>query len=176
MATDERTTNIAKVAELIDGIEIAMLTTIEDDGSLRSRPMGTQELEFDGELWFFTDADSAKVEEVRRDRRVNLSYAQPDKQRYVSLSGTADLVRDPAKMEQLWRAPLKLWFPDGLETPGIALLRVRVSHGEYWSAAGGAVQQLAGLASALVKGKRADDIGDHGTVSFSGGGSDSGTW
>lgn len=175
MAHDARAASIKKVAELIDGIDIAMLTTVEDDGSLRSRPMATQELAFDGDLWFFTDAASAKVEEVRRDRRVNLSYARPDKQRYVSLSGMAELVRDHSRMEQLWRAPLKLWFPDGLETPGIALLRVRVSHGEYWSTSGGAVEQLAGMASALVKGKRADDIGDHGTVAFAGA-SDSGAW
>lgn len=175
MAHHEETDGIKKVAELIEGIEIAMLTTVESDGSLHSRPMATQELEFDGDLWFFTDAGAAKVGEVQHDQHVNLSYARPDKQRYVSLSGVAALVQDRAKMEQLWRAPLKAWFPDGLETPGIALLRVRVSHGEYWAAPHGAVVQLAGLASALVKGERAD-VGEHGTVQIERGGGSSGAW
>jgi general stress protein 26 len=168
--------DIKKIAELIDGARIAMLTTVESDGSLRSRPMATQELEFDGDLWFFTDAGSAKVDEVQQEHHVNVSYAHPDKQRYVSLSGVAGLVRDRAKMEQLWRAPLKAWFPQGLETPGIALLRVRVQYGEYWDAPHGAVVQLLGLASALVKGERADDVGDHGKVTLERGGSASGSW
>jgi general stress protein 26 len=176
MAQHEAAAGFKKVAELIEGIDIAMLTTVEQDGSLRSRPMATQELEFDGDLWFFTDAGSAKVYEVQQEHHVNASYSRPDKQRYVSLSGTAELVRDRAKMEQLWRPLLKAWFPDGLETPGIALLRVRVQRGEYWDAPHGAVAQLAGLASALVKGERADDVGEYAKIQIERGGGSSGTW
>jgi general stress protein 26 len=174
MAHHEGHADIKKIAELVTGIDIAMLTTVEPDGSLRSRPMSTQELEFDGELWFFTYTDSAKVDEVQREQRVNVSYADKNKQRYVSLSGTASLVRDRAKMEELWSPIHKAWFPDGLETPGIALLRIQVDHGEYWSAPGGKVGQLMGLATALVKGEEAD-YGENEKFTL-GGGSASGNW
>ena len=70
-----------KPAELIKNIEYAMLTAALPDGTLRSRPMVTQNAPFDGTLWFFTDADSAKVYEVRRDGHVNVAYADPDHNR-----------------------------------------------------------------------------------------------
>src|SRR3712207_7628755 len=98
----DRDVSIKKLGELIKDINIAMMTTVEADGSLRSRPMATQQVEFDGDLWFFTGASAAKVDEVRQDQRVNISYAKPDNQRYVSISGTAQLVRDKQKMKELW--------------------------------------------------------------------------
>jgi general stress protein 26 len=166
---------VKKVAELIEDIEIAMLTTVDADGSLRGRPMMTQEAEFDGELWFFTADPSPKTGEVRRDRQVNLSYMRPDKQRYVSVSGRAEVVRDRAKMEQLWRPALKAWFPNGLEDPELALLRVAVEHAEYWDSPSGKVVQLMGLASALVKGERAE-VGEHGSIEIQRGGRSGGEW
>ena len=87
MASTEHEAEIKKVAELIKGIKFAMLTTAEEDGSLRSRPMATQQAEFDGTLWFFTSTTTAKVGEINRDRHVNVSFADPDKQVYVSASG-----------------------------------------------------------------------------------------
>lgn len=141
---------VGKLAELIEDIEIAMLTTAEEDGTLRSRPMATQKEPFDGELWFFTQASAPKVDEIEADRHVNLSYAQPKDQRYVSVSGTAQLVRDKAKAKQFWNPVLKAWFPDGLDDPDLALLRVRVSEAEYWDAKSAKLVQLAGLAKALI--------------------------
>jgi general stress protein 26 len=131
-----RQESIEKVRDLIKGIDIAMLTTIEDDGSLRSRPMGTQELEFDGQLWFFTFDDTEKVSEVQRDNRVNVSYADKGRQLYVSVSGTAHMVYDRAKMEQFWQAVLKVWFPEELETPNLVLMCIDVDKAEYWESDG----------------------------------------
>src|SRR4051812_47163341 len=93
--------DIRKLWSMIKDIRVAMMTTIDDDGTLRSRPMMGKQPEFDGNLWFFTSADSHKVEEVNQHRRVNLSYADPDNQNYVSVSGTAGLVRDKQKITQL---------------------------------------------------------------------------
>src|SRR5437588_4980252 len=95
--------HVEKLGKLIKGIEVAMLTTACPDGSLRSRPMVTQDTEFDGTLWSFTRADTPKVGEVKDNEQVNLSYASPDDQRYVSVSGTARLVRDPQKVKELWK-------------------------------------------------------------------------
>jgi general stress protein 26 len=82
MATQtDRDAAVRKLGEMIKEIEVAMLTTVDDDGTLRSRPMVTQKTDFDGDLWFFTRADSPKVDEVRRAEAVNLSYATPAKDR-----------------------------------------------------------------------------------------------
>ena len=85
----------ARLGELIKDINFAMLSTIGPDGSLRSRPMGTQEIDLEhGLLWFFTAVVSPKVSEFAGDQEVGLTYAEPAKQKFVSISGRAHLVRE----------------------------------------------------------------------------------
>lgn len=158
----DRAAAIKKLGELIEDIKIAMLTTVEEDGSLRSRPMGTQQVEFDGDLWFFTAASAPKVGEVQRERQVNVSYADAGSQRYVSVSGSAQLVRDRPKIEQLWNPIFRAWFPQGLEDPDLALLKVSVERAEYWDAPSGKLVQLYGFVKALATGQRpGDEIADN---------------
>ena len=161
MAHASERSDVEKLRDLIKGISFAMLTTVDEDGSLRSRPMQTQEAEFNGELWFFTSASSAKVDEVQSDQRVNVSYSDPDDNRYVSLSGTASLVRDREKIKELWKPVLKAWFPDGLEDPDLALLRVKVEKAEYWDSPSSKMVQLAGFLKALATGQRLDYAGEN---------------
>lgn len=145
---------IEKLRELIKDIEIAMLTTEEDDGTLRSRPMGTQNDDsFNGELWFFTYGNSHKVDEVKGHAEVCVTYSAPDKQRYVSMSGRASVSRDRKKMEELWSPILKAWFPKGLDEPDIALLNVKVSKAEYWDSPSSPVAHAFGLAKSLLTGE-----------------------
>lgn len=161
---DSREESIKKVNELIKEVEVAMLTTI-DGGVLRSRPMQTQEAEFDGDLWFFTNTDTHKTEEIEADNRVNVSYASPATNTYVSISGAASLVSDKAKIEELWNPVLKAWFPKGLEDPTLILMKVSAEQAEYWDAASSTIVKVVGLVKALVTGERADG-GDHGKVNF----------
>ena len=99
------------IAKLIKQAKIAMLTTTTPKGWLRSRPMGTQRESFHGHLWFFTHASEPKVQEIKRHPPVNVSFANPEDNAYVSLAGRASLVHDRAKMAALWQKPLKTWFP-----------------------------------------------------------------
>jgi general stress protein 26 len=149
-----RQDDIQKLNELIHKIDFTMLTTIDTDGTLRSRPMSTQKTPFDGTLWFFTGASSEKVFETRHHNQVNLSYADPKNQRYVSVSGVAELSRDQAKMKELWNPAYKAWFPDGLDDPDLALLKVHVEKAEYWDSPNGTVVTLIGFAKALLTGQR----------------------
>jgi general stress protein 26 len=144
---------IAHLGKLIHGIKVAMMTTVEADGSLRSRPMWTHERDFDGELWFFTREHSAKVDEVERDHHVNLAYAEPSKDSFVSVSGRCRLVLDKQKARELWNPTLKAWFPQGLEDPELALLCVKVEKAEYWDTANSRMVQLIGLAKAVLTGE-----------------------
>ncbi|MBA3600578.1 MAG: pyridoxamine 5'-phosphate oxidase family protein [Acidobacteria bacterium] len=161
---DKRQESIKKVNDLIKAVQVAMLTTI-DWGVLRSRPMQTQEAEFDGDLWFFTSTDTHKTDEIEKDRRVNVSYAAPDSNTYVSVSGTAALVNDKEKIEELWNPIYKAWFPKGLDDPTLILLKVSVEQAEYWDSSSSTIVQVVGFVKALVTGERADG-GDHGRVNL----------
>lgn len=149
--------SLQKLRDLIKDINFCMLTTIDDDGSLRSRPMSVNsEVEANGDLWFFTYASSHKVTEVNHHEQVNVSFFAPDKQQYVSLSGTAELVRDKAKMQELWKPDLKAWFPQELDEPDIALLKVNAIKAEYWDAPAGWIAKTMGFVKAATTGDRED--------------------
>nr|MBA2736564.1 pyridoxamine 5'-phosphate oxidase family protein [Pyrinomonadaceae bacterium] len=132
---------------------------------LRSRPMQTQEFDFDGDLWFFTSSKTHKTDEIEKDRRVNVSYAAPDSNTYVSVSGTAEIEKDRAKIEELWNPIYKAWFPEGLEDPNLILLKVTVEQAEYWDSPSSTIVQIAGFVKALVTGERADG-GEHEKISL----------
>ncbi|MFP2961967.1 pyridoxamine 5'-phosphate oxidase family protein [Myxococcus sp. 1LA] len=139
--------------DLIKGIKVAMMTTVEADGSLRSRPMWTHDRDFDGELWFFTREHSPKVDEVAHDHHVNLAYSDPSRDRYVSVSGRCRLVLDKEKARELWNPTLKAWFPEGLDDPELALLCVRVEKAEYWDTPSSRMVQFAGMVKAAITGQ-----------------------
>ncbi len=155
---------LEKLKTIIKDVEVAMLTTI-DDGVLRSRPMQTQQAEFNGDLWFFTSSNTHKAEEIKKDNRVNVSYAAPEDNSYVSVSGKAEIVTDKAKMEELWSPILKAWFPKGLEEPDIILIKVTAEQTEYWDSASSSLVQAFGLLKSLVTGEPANG-GDHAQISM----------
>lgn len=145
---------IEKLGKLIAKVKYAMLTTADEDGTLRSRPMATQKPDdFDGDLWFYTRASAPKVDEVEHEHQVNLAYADPSDQLFVSVSGTANLVRDQAKSKELWTPAMKAWFPKGPEDPDLALLKVKVEKAEYWDTPNSTIVHLIGYVKATVTGK-----------------------
>jgi general stress protein 26 len=151
-----------KLSALIKDIGVAMLTTVAPDGALRSRPMATQGRGLEnGEVWFLTADNSGKVSEIESEHEVNLAYAEPKDQRYVSLSGRARLVRDPERARRLWSSELKAWFPDGPEDRHLSLLRVRVHTAEYWDAPSGKMASLVALAKSRIVGDGAEEVGEH---------------
>lgn len=144
--------DLAKLWTMIKGIRVAMLTS-RDGTHLRSRPMAASQSSFDGTLWFFTRASAHKVDEVEALSQVAISYADPSAENYVSLSGTASLVQDPALIEQYWTPLLKTWFPKGKEDPDVALLRIEVAQAEYWDAPSSTVVHLYGYVKATLTGE-----------------------
>lgn len=146
---------INKIKELTEGIDFCMLTTM-DSGMLRSRPMSTQQFEFDGDLWFFTSDNTHKIDEIEKDNRVNVAYSKPEDNKYLSLSGKAEVVKDRAKIEELWSPMLKAWFPGGLDDPHLCLLKIPVEQAEYWDAPSSKIVQLFGMVKALATGEEAD--------------------
>ncbi len=133
---EQRQQHIAQLAALIKDVEVAMFTTTGVDGRLYSRPLGTQDVEFDGDLWFVTSADSPKVAEIALDPRVNVAYSSPSRNSYVSVAGTARIVEDRAKVEELWSPAMKLFFPQGKDDPSLRLIHVSAESAEYWDGPG----------------------------------------
>jgi general stress protein 26 len=146
----ERNNDLNLLADKIRDIRIAMLTTVDEDGSLCARPMATNEMEQDGTLWFFTQADSPKTHEIDHKSEVNISYADTGKELFVSVSGKAEIVKDKNKIKQLWTPLLKAWFPKGEEDPSIILLKVKINKAQYWDAPANRFVQLIGMAKAAI--------------------------
>jgi general stress protein 26 len=144
-----------KLWSLIKAAKFAMLVT-DDDGQLRGRPMVANQDGFDGTLWFFTRASSHKVAEVRKDDRVCVTYADPNKQDYVSFSGKATLVHDRAEIDKRWSSAAGAWFPQGKDDPDVALIKVTVDQAEYWDAPSSKVVRVLGYAKAKVTGSTPD--------------------
>ena len=159
---EKRQESIEKFKSLTEGIDFCMLTTI-NGGQLRSRPMSTQEMDENGDLWFFTSDQTHKVEEIDKDNRVNAAYSKPDDNVYVSVAGSGAIVKDRAKIEELWSPILKAWFPEGLDDPTLCLLKVSVKEAEYWDSPNSKIVQLYGFVKAIVTGEPAKG-GDHGKV------------
>ena len=158
MSNGQTDPNASKLFELIKDVRVCMMTTVESDGSLHSRPMHSMDADEHGTLWFFTKLQSPKVAEISKDRQVNLAYSNPDDQHYVSVAGVAEVVRDKAKIEEKWSEPMRAWFPDGKDDPTIALIRVKPVRGEYWDSPSSTLVHLYGYVKASLTGQMPTDI------------------
>ncbi|KAA1423298.1 pyridoxamine 5'-phosphate oxidase family protein [Mumia zhuanghuii] len=148
--TDEQ----QKLLELLDDLTIAMFTTVDTDGTLTSRPMARQQVEPSAQMWFITARDSRQVAHLAVRPRVGVTFSSSST--WVSLSGTAAVVDDRAKLDELWNTFAEAWMPEGPEDPNVVLIRVDLDGGEYWDTPGGRVASLLSFAKAKVTGKPYD--------------------
>ena len=152
--------------EMIQDIRFAMFTTRHGNGHLHSRPMTTQnsKLDEDSSLWFFMSRAGDPVADISADPTVNLVYADPDEDTYVSISGTAAVVEDLAKKQQLWTKMAQAWFPGGATDPDLALVQVRITHANYWDIDESKIVQLFQMAKAAITGKAPTRLGEHAEI------------
>jgi general stress protein 26 len=152
-----------KIGELIDDVRICMMVTAGPEGSFDARPMATQKKEFDGTVWVLTPHESGKVGEIEHDSHVTLVYSDPKNENYVTVKGRAAVSRDKAKIHELWNPMYKAWFPEGVDDPRIAVVRVDVSEAQYWEASSNKLAfGVKYLAAAVTGGKV--DVGETGKV------------
>jgi len=160
---DQRTVELSRLAELVDGIDVAMMTTHAEDGSMVSRPLQVLKLDAGGEFVFFTAIDSFKVAQLDEHADVNLAFSDPRRQRYVSVRGSARVDRERATVDELWTLPQRVFFPRGKDDPHLAVLRVRVRDAAYWEPVGGVVARALDFMHGLV-GEEPADLGRHGIL------------
>jgi general stress protein 26 len=150
-------TDLQKLRDLVKEIDFCMLTTIDENGDLHSRPMSSNgDIDENGDLWFFTGVSSLKVSEISNAPKVNVSFADPKNQHYISITGVAELVRDRKKIEELWKPEFKMWFPKGKDDPEIALLKIHLEKAEYWDSPSSTIGFALSFVSGLVTGKQPD--------------------
>jgi general stress protein 26 len=154
--------------DLIHDIRHAMLTTTRADGSMRSRPMTTQNsrVDEDDTLYFFASLAGDVAEDLRRESHVNVTYSDPDGKRYVSICGRARFIANDLKKTSLWSPAALAWFPQGSDDPDLGLLEVRIDRAEYWDQKSSKMVQLLRIAKAAVTGHSRAHLGEHREVSF----------
>lgn len=152
--------------KLIKDIKFGMLTHRHANGMLHAHPLTTQNRSMDEQslLYFFIPRNGELYERLLTDGQVNVSYADPGDDSYVSLSGQASFVEDLAMKEALWSPMAKAWFPVGHTDPNLALLAVRIGHAEYWDVTESKMVQLFKMAKAAITGEPPKDLGEHGRV------------
>jgi general stress protein 26 len=156
-------TNEHTLWTLIKDIKFGMLTHRHSDGQLHSAPLTTQNKADDEgmTLYFFISRKSEIAACIAKDSLVNVSYAHPGDDRYVSVSGQATIVEDQTKKDYLFTSFAKAWFPGGATDPDLALLQVNIGHAEYWNVNESKMMQLAKMAKAVITGEPPAKIGEH---------------
>lgn len=162
----EKKEALKKLTELVEDVKICMFTTIHEDYSLTSRPMQSIDIDTDGNLWFFTNEYSGKVDDVSKDNNVYLMYSHPGKNTYIHIKGKCEIITDKEKMKELWSPVVKAWFPKGLEDPALALLKVNTSEASYWDSSSNKLVVFYKMLTAIAKGETPDE-GEFGKLDVS---------
>lgn len=156
---DTPTNTRENLYELLKDFHNAMMLVRSDDAHMHGRPMAIAKLEENAGIFFITSIDSPKIADIQANANVTLTFQNASQ--FASLSGRATVEQDKAMIADLWKEPMKLWFPKGKEDPAICLIHFTPEDGEYWNNAGAQGLKYAFEAvKAYVKGETAktDDM------------------
>ncbi|MCL6261073.1 pyridoxamine 5'-phosphate oxidase family protein [Aquiflexum sp. TKW24L] len=157
---------ILKLRELVESIDICMFcTNLKTDDGSSSRPMSTQKVCDQGNIWFFSNADGDKNREIEADKNVQLFYSHPGKDSYLIVNGEAELIFDKDKIHELWTPFLKAWFPGGKDDPNVSLIKVTPTTAYYWDTDGNKMINFFKMVASAATGKNLVD-GNEGALSL----------
>jgi general stress protein 26 len=157
--------NIEILKGKIEEIRICLLTTFSAKDEFSSRPMATAKVEEDGSIWFFTNEYSPKSTEISKENKVTLGYSSPSDNTYITINGKAELVDDQLRKEAYFSAPVKAWFPDGVNDPRLILLKVTPESAEYWDGSSSKIVIAFEMLKAIVTGEQ-PHAGKHDKINF----------
>ncbi|THV21282.1 pyridoxamine 5'-phosphate oxidase family protein [Peteryoungia ipomoeae] len=132
------TLTLPELSKKMQKIDFCMMITHSGDGTISSRPMSNNgDVDYDGDSYFFSYMETRKVRELTADPTVSLTFTAPPSLLgkpgiFVAVSGRASLIADKAVFEAHWTKDLDRWFKDGIDTPGIVLIKVHADKAEYW--------------------------------------------
>ena len=145
-----------KIWNYIKDLKTAMLVSLDESDDLHARPMALVQDEYDGKIWFFTSASADKVDEIRQDHKVCLTFNDHENDNHVSLTGNARLSRDKELIEKFWNPIVAAWFPDGKDAPDCALLEIKIEKGEHWDSSSNPIVFFSEIIKANVKDEQPD--------------------
>lgn len=148
---------LQKMKELVKEIDFCMFCTNLDEQPFSTRPMSTRDVDDQGNIWFFSKADSNKNLEIKQDDKVQLLYAKPGNSEFISIYGEADIIKDRKKAEELWSAWAKTWFNEGADDPELTIIRVRPEEIRYWDTKHNKMVSLLKIVAGAITGKESDD-------------------
>jgi len=147
---------IEKIKQLAEDADICHFVTNLSTLPLTSRPMSTQEVDEEGNIWFMSRNTSVKNQEISKDSHVQLFYAKNSSSEYLSVYGTAQILIDKAKIKELWQPIAKAWFTEGEDDPSITLLKVKPLDAYYWDTKDNKFVSLIKIAASAISGKEMD--------------------
>lgn len=147
---------LAKLKELAEDIRICMFCTELSNVPFSTRPMGLQEVDAEGNLWFLSSADSNKNFEIKENEKVQLIFSKPADAHFMTVFGNAAIYKDRSTIEEMWTPMAKAWFKDGKDDKNVTVIRVSPVTAYYWDTKGGKMVSLLKIALAAVTGIRMD--------------------
>lgn len=157
---------IDKLKQHVEEIDICLYcTNLKEDDGETCRPMSSQRVCEEGNIWFFSEVGSIKNREIEQDKHVQLFYSHPGIDSYLVVNGEAEIVFDKAKIEELWSPAVKAWFPEGKNDPSISIIKVKPSSGYYWDTKGSKMINFFRMVASAASGKNMIE-GNEGTISI----------
>jgi general stress protein 26 len=156
---------IAKVKEMAEDIKVCMFCTQLSERPIPTRPMGVQEVDDKGNLWFISSADSNKNMEIKQDDEVQLIFAKNADAHFLSLFGKATIYKDKDKIDDMWSPVAKTWFEEGKNDPNVTVIKVTPLDAYYWDTKYGKTVTLLKIAAGAITGKT-DEGGIEGKISM----------
>ena len=157
----QKTAELTHLAKLLEDMRCCMLTTVDDENLMVARPMTPQEMCEEGALWFLTDPNSTKMQHLQL---MNLAFSDEAQGTYVSISGHGEVVTERARIESSWTPFARPWFPDGVDSTNLALLKFVPHVAEYWDAPNSKMVRMFAAAITIAAAKPIG-MGEHGNLS-----------
>ncbi len=148
---------IEKIKKLAEDEKMCFFATHLNEHPLSARPMSLQEVDEQGNLWFFSPESSEKNEHIKTDSKVQLLFANKGSNEYLSIYGEATITKDRKRIEELWNAFLNTWFNEGKDDPTITLISVKPLDAYYWDTKNNKLVSLIKIAAGAITGKTMDD-------------------
>ena len=147
------TEGVEKLRELVTAINICLFSTnLKRHNGAMCRPMSAQEVDDEGNIWFFSGLNSDKNSEIQEDNLVQLVFSHPGKSSYMIVNGVAEISTDRKKIEELWSPMIKIWFEGGKDDPNLSLIKVSTRSAYYWDTDGNKVVNFFKMLASVATG------------------------
>ena len=147
------TEGIAKLKKLVESITTSFFCTdLNNENGSTATIMTAQQVDSEGNIWFFSGLDSDRNRDIKKDSKVQLYFSDISNHTYLVANGEATSSTDKEKMKELWNPLLKIWFKDGVEDPNISLLKVSTNNAYYWDNEGGKMVNFVKMIASAITG------------------------